>query len=78
MMQSPVNHNLKITPTRSNLSATGFRPTTEKHLNIANYKGSTWKETVEPFYTKTRRSRTRINHIVLADTERSSTVDITN
>lgn len=62
MMQSPVNHNLKITPARSNLTSTGFRPGADQHLNIANYKGSAWKETVTPFYTKERRARTKTNH----------------
>jgi len=44
-------------------------------MNIANFKGNTYKETVSPFHPKSRRSRARLNYVE-TEKDRSSTLEV--
>jgi len=48
-------------------------------MNVANFKGNTYKETVSPFHTKGRRSRARLNYVNSTEKEekdRASTIEV--
>jgi hypothetical protein len=77
MMQSPKNHDLSETPSRSNLTRTSFN-TADSLMKIANYKGNSFKETVSPFYTNGRRAATRTNYKVKREASEgnSATLDL--
>lgn len=62
MMKSPTNNDLHKVDRKINLSSTGFMSSSTGKLNIANFKGNTYKETVAPFYTKSKRSRTKLTY----------------
>lgn len=62
MMKNPTNQDLHKVDRKINLSQTGFMSASTGKLNIANFKGNTYKETVAPFYTKCKRSRTKLTY----------------